>query len=69
MTAQCSHDSTCLQCPAESWERSKQPCDVNRQKQCQPADYNHRNRMERRRQLCGSFNMAQHCGRQKLILS
>lgn len=30
MTVHCSHDSMCLQCPAESWERSNQRCDVNR---------------------------------------
>lgn len=31
MTVHCSHDSVCAQCPADSWERSYRPCDVNSQ--------------------------------------
>lgn len=33
MTVHCSHDSMCVQCPADSWERSYRPCDVNSQHQ------------------------------------
>lgn len=33
MTVHCSHASMCVQCPAESWERSHRPCGVNSQHQ------------------------------------
>jgi len=33
MTVHFSHESMCLQCPAESWERSCKSCDVNRHRQ------------------------------------
>lgn len=33
MTVHCSHDSMCVQCAADSWERSYRPCDVNSQHQ------------------------------------
>lgn len=31
MMAHCSHDSVCVQCPADGWERSLRPCDANSQ--------------------------------------
>lgn len=40
MSVRCSHDSMCLLCPAESWERSDSHCDVNRHgQQCQLGGY------------------------------
>lgn len=50
MSVHCSHDSMCLLCPAESWERSDRHCDVNsRDQQCQLGGCTQSNKMERKR--------------------
>lgn len=58
MTAHCSHDSVCVQCPADCWERSQRPCDANsRAAECQLGRRYHGYGDERRRGLFGKLSL------------